>query len=495
MNNITKSFPGVRALENVSLHVHAGEVHCLVGENGAGKSTLMNILSGAIPKDTGSIALEGKPVNIRTPLDAKAYGIGMIYQDVKLVPDMTVMENIFLGREMKGRFFGLLQHDAMRRKTIDLLDSVGERISPDAVIRELSIAQKQMIEIVKAVSRKLRILVLDEPTAALTAKEKERLFSLIRNLKRDGVGIIYISHRLEEIFEIGDSITVLRDGRHVDTKPASELQKRDLIRMMVGRELENEYPKTGTHSRESIFRFRNVQTKRLCDINLEVKAGEILGIAGLAGSGQRDLANLMFGEEALLGGQMIYQGRGYRPDSPRQAIRSGVALLTEDRNLYGLFLDMSITENISISSMSRFAPRVLIKAEYEEKNTRDYISALSIKPAVPSAPVQSLSGGNRQKVILARWLTTQSQIFIFNEPTAGVDVGAKYEMYLEIDKLAANGKGVLFISSDMLELLGMCDRIAVMFQGEIRGVLLREEATQEAIMALAVGESIKVKTP
>ena len=485
LNGISKHYPGVRALDDVALELNAGEVHCLVGENGAGKSTLMKILSGALVKDGGEILIDGENAEIHSPSDALKHGIGIIYQDFKLVPELSVAENIFLGKEPTRTSTHLVDYAVMHNHARDQLAQLGEELVTTLPVRTLSIAQQQVVEIAKAISRKVRILALDEPSAALTERELLNLFAVIRRLTSEGVGVIYISHRLEEIFEIGDRVTVLRDGRVVNTCRVADADRKSLIRWMVGRELEDEYPNLGLTLGDEIFRAENINAGFLRDVNFSLRRGEILGFAGLVGAGRTELARVVFGADRLQTGRMFLQGREITPRSPREAIDLGIGLLTEDRNRLGLIPDMNVIGNISLSSLSELLRGPFLDKSKEARATQSYIQQLRIKTPSAKEAVENLSGGNRQKVILARWLFTKSKVLIFDEPTAGIDVGAKYEIYSLIGTLARGGVGVIVISSDLPELLGVCNRIIVMHDGCITGTLQRDEATQEKIMALA----------
>ena len=485
LKDISKQYPGVRALDGVGFELNAGEVHCLVGENGAGKSTLMKILSGALSKDSGEIIIDGKKVEIHSPSDALKFGIGIIYQDFKLVPELSVAENIFLGKEPVQTRVPFIDYAAMHRSARLQLAQLGEELDTTVPVRTLSVAQQQIVEIAKAISQKVTVLALDEPSAALTERELINLFTIIRRLTSEGVGIIYISHRLEEIFQIGDRVTVLRDGKVVNTSPVAEADRKSLIRWMVGRELEDEYPRFGLTRGEEIFRVENIQAGILSGVNFSLYRGEILGFAGLVGAGRTELARVIFGADTKESGRMFLRGKEIAPRSPREAIDLGIGLLTEDRNRLGLIPEMNVIENISLSSLGDLLRGPFLDTSKETESVQVLIEQLRIKTPHGREPVENLSGGNRQKVILARWLLTNSKMLIFDEPTAGIDVGAKYEIYSLIGKLAGEGVGIVLISSDLPELLGVCSRIIVMHDGCITGELQRGEATQEKIMALA----------
>ena len=485
MEAIVKDYPGVRALDGVTFELVHGEIHGLVGENGAGKSTLMKILAGATGKDGGRILIRGKEVEISSPVAGQELGIGTIYQDFKLVPELSVAANIFLGHEPVRTAARLIAFDRLRSEARSLLDQLGEPIDPDAKVGALSVAQRQMVEIAKALSRKASILVMDEPTAPLTDRETANLFRVVRALKAEGVSVIYISHRLEEIFEITDRITILRDSAHVVTTRTVEATPAKLIRWMVGRELEEEYPHLERERGEEMLRIEGLSNPRLRDIHLALYRGEILGIAGLVGAGRSDLARAIFGADPITAGNIRLGGDQLDLRSPADAIQAGIGLLTEDRNQQGLFLGRSVRENITVSDLSQVRGRFLLDKRKEKSIASGFAASLRLRPADPEVEVSTLSGGNRQKVIVARWLHTRSRVLIFDEPTVGIDVGVKYEIYLLMNELAREGVGVIMISSDLPELLGICDRIAVMCGGRITGLLSRDEATKERVLALA----------
>jgi ribose transport system ATP-binding protein len=485
MEHISKRYPGVLALDNVSFEVGKGEVHCLLGENGAGKSTLMKILSGALKKDAGKIFIENNEVNYSTPSEAQKLGIGIIYQDFKLIPELTASDNIFLGSELIKSSFSFIDKRKMNELALKALKELGEEIRADIPVNKLSVAQRQMIEIAKATHRNIRILAMDEPTASLTTSEIENLFNVIRKLKTEGVGIIYISHRLEEIFEIGDRVTVMRDGKKIVTSEIKDTNIKDLIKQMVGRELADEFPKHTAEIGEDVLRLENINCGKLKNINFKLRKGEILGLAGLVGAGRSEVARLIFGADKVEKGRIIFDGKEQKFKSPKDAIEAGIALLTEDRNLYGLFMERSIRENVSISNLSPLINGIFIDKAAEKKAVLGYFNQLQIKAPTQETKVENLSGGNRQKVVLARWLHTNSKIIIFDEPTAGIDVGVKFEIYNLINKLVEQGIGVIVISSELPELIGISDRIIVMCEGRITGELDKKDFSQEKILNLA----------
>jgi ribose transport system ATP-binding protein len=406
------------------------------------------------------------------------------------VPELSVAENIFLGNEPAQGRLPLIDFAVMHGRSKEVLSMLGESIPTDAPVRSLSIAQRQIVEIAKALSKKVRILALDEPTAPLTDHEMKNLFKVIRRLKEDGVGIIYISHRLEEIFEIGDRITVLRDGAFVHSCPVGEADKRSLVRWMVGRELEQEYPKAALERGAELLRIEHLNAGMLKDISLTLYQGEILGLAGLVGAGRSELARVLFGADPRESGRVTLRGKEIAPRSPREAIDAGIGLLTEDRNAYGLVMQMSVRENITLSNLREVASGPFVSRAAESAVAERFTGELRIKTPGIEQLVEHLSGGNRQKVVLARWLFTKSSLLIFDEPTAGIDVGVKFEIYQLINRLAQEGVGVIVISSDLPELLGVSDRVAVMCEGRLTGILSRADATQERVMLLASGEAV-----
>jgi ribose transport system ATP-binding protein len=486
MGGISKRYPGVIALDSVSFSVGRGEVHCLLGENGAGKSTLMKILCGAIEKDNGTITIDDSPVSINSPLDAQRLGIGSVYQDFKLVPELSAAENIFLGHEPLQWATAFIDFEEMHRRSRALIQQLGEEIDTHERVAHLSTAQRQIVEIAKALSRNLRLLILDEPTASLSERETQNLFRVLRRLKSDGLSVVYISHRLEEVFEVGDRITVLRDGKHIVTCATSEADRAKLIRWMVGRELEQEFPSTQLTRGEELLRVEGLSGEAVHDVSFTLHRGEILGFAGLVGAGRTELARLLFGADETVSGAIVLCGKQIHPRSPQEAIAHGIGLLTEDRNTQGLFLHLNVRENISASSYKILANRFgFVDSENEQRVAKQVVGKLRIKTPSVEMNVASLSGGNRQKVVLARWLTTHCRVLIFDEPTVGIDVGVKYEIYELIQKLAADGIGIVVISSDLQEILGIATRIVVMCEGRISGILERDEATQEKILHLA----------
>lgn len=487
MERIEKTFPGVRALKGARLSLYPGEVHALMGENGAGKSTLIKTLAGAITPDAGTIHLDGQEVKIESPKEAQKLGIAVIYQEFNLVPYLTARENIFLGQERTKLSFFSMQEE--RREARALFERLGVRLDPETRCRNLTVAGQQTVEIAKALSTGARILVMDEPTAALSVQEVLKLFEVIADLKAHGISIVYVSHRMEEIFRIADRITVMRDGETVGTRPASEFTRESLIEMMVGRKLENEFPKEraeiGEKHLEVISLRRGEEVK---DVSLFVRRGEILGLTGLVGAGRTAVARLIFGADARDAGEIRIDGKPVRIRSPRDAIRLGICLLSEDRKTEGLVLGLSARENFGLPNLDRFSEFGLVSHKTERHAFARHIRDLLIKLAGPEQRAKTLSGGNQQKVVLAKWLEANSDLIIFDEPTRGIDVGAKYEIYLLMNRLAAQRKAIIMISSELPEVLGMSDRIVVMHEGRISGEIAdAAKATQEQIMALAVG--------
>lgn len=490
MSKITKKYPGVVALDNVDFELEKGEVHVLIGENGAGKSTLMKILSGAEIKNSGKIFLEDKEASITNPIDAQKLGIVMIYQELNLVPQLSVGENIFLGREPKKKN-GLIDWDKLYDESIKYLSKLSSDINPRKKVETLSVAEQQIVEVAKALSYNARIIIMDEPTAALTTKEVIELFKVIKWLKSQGIGIIYISHRMEEIYEVGDRITILRDGKFVHCCKLNEITREEIIHKMVGRELDKEFPKKFFQKGKEVLRVENISRKGVVDnVSFSLYQGELLGFSGLVGAGRTELARLIFGADKKTGGKIYLEGKEVEINSPADAIKNGIALLTEDRNKQGLILDMSVAQNVTLSNLAGIMKGLFIDRKKEKDVVTEYSNDLNIRTPSIYQITRNLSGGNRQKVVLARWLFTNSKVVIFDEPTRGIDVGAKYEIYNLINNLLEKGIAVIMISSELPELLGMCDKIAVMHQGKIKKILDHKEATQEKIMLLATGGTI-----
>lgn len=491
MRNITKRFPGVLALNNVQLNLRPGEVHCLVGENGAGKSTLMKILSGAQPADSGEILIAGEPVTITSPHHSQQLGVSMIYQEFNLSPYLSVAENIFLGREPRLGNTPFINWKKMYDDAREILARIRVDLDVRKPVNECSVAQQQMVEIGKAISFNSKIIVMDEPSATLTDHELRALFDLIGTLRRQGIGLIYISHRLEEIFEIGDRVTVMRDGEYVATKAVCDMTRDDIIHMMVGRELKDEFPKEIFERGPERLRVENLSRQgAFSDVSFTLHTGEIVGLTGLVGAGRTEVARAIFGADRIDGGQIFLDGKPVLVRSPQDAIRQGVGLLTEDRKGQGLVLGMSVRENTTLANLSSLVKLFFVDRRRERSVTEQYVKELQIKTPSIEQLVQNLSGGNQQKVVLAKWLFTESKFLIFDEPTRGIDVGAKVEIYKLMNELVRRGVSILMISSELPEVLGMCDRILVMHEGRLAGTLPRGEATQERVMQLATGAKL-----
>lgn len=488
MKEISKSFPGVKVLDGVQLNLKRGEVLALMGENGAGKSTLMKILGGIYQRDGGTIVVKGQTQENMTPDIAAKRGIAIIHQELNLIPHLSVMENIFLGREFTYGKSGFVNWSRMRTEAKRWLEQLAIDLDPATPVGELSVGQQQMIEIAKALSMQADILVLDEPTAALTNREIDALFDVIAALKRKGVGMIYISHRMEEIFQISDRITVLRDGRYVGTVRTAETSLDELVKMMVGREITDRFPKVEVKPGEERLRVENLTVRgKLSGISFSVRSGEIVGVAGLMGAGRTEMAKALFGAERIDGGAIFVDGKPVRISQPIDAIRAGIALVTEDRKEEGLVLPLSVRENIALPNLAKLASLGVMNRRAEQALSDETIRRLLIKTAGGEQAAGSLSGGNQQKVVIGKWLATQPKILILDEPTRGVDIGAKKEIYDIMNRLAQEGVAILMISSELPEVLGMSDRVLIMHEGRITGSFSRAEATQELIMHAATG--------
>lgn len=487
VRGLIKGFPGVLALDGVDLDIYPGEVHVLLGENGAGKSTLMKALAGVHQPDGGEITLRGRVVRVESPQQAFKLGISTIYQEFNLIPDLSVAENLFFGREPQT--FGVLNRSKLEAMARDLLKQVGLAIPPSTLVRRLGIAQCQMVEIAKALSfigtAGGGILTFDEPTAALSDREITTLFALIKRLRDQGVAMVYISHRLQEIREIGDRATVMRDGKTVYTGLLAEVTTEQLIRTMVGRELSEIYPAKGSEPGTERLRVEGLSSRKVNNVSFAVKAGEILGIAGLVGAGRTELLRLVFGADRKDGGRVLVDGQLVKVRNPQSAVRAGIGLLPEDRKGQGLALGMSIRKNTSAASLERFVRFGLIDRDREMARTRELSKELAVRTPSIEQLCRNLSGGNQQKIVLAKWLCRDAKVVMFDEPTRGVDVGARAEVYKLMARLAAAGKAVVMVSSDLPEVLGMSDRILVMANGRLTGELSRSDATQEKILALA----------
>jgi ribose transport system ATP-binding protein len=488
MRGIVKTFPGVRALDGVDLEVERAEVHALVGENGAGKSTLMKILAGAQPADSGTIEIDGQLVTIGGPRDAERLGIGMIYQEFNLVPDLNAVQNIVLGNEpVRGMFLDVKA--AMRRAT-DALAKLGVVLPLDVPARRLSVAQQQMIEISKAIARRARILVLDEPTAALTEREIEALFRLIRTLKADGVSFIYISHRLEELPQIADRITVLRDGRSIQTGTLAEMPREKTVSLMVGRTLDTHFPDLPPVDANApiVLEVRNLRSGLVHDVSFTVHAGEIVGLAGLVGAGRTEIVRAIAGADAPQGGEVLVDGVARRIHSPSSGIAAGIALITEDRKAQGLVLGMSVRENVTLAHLADYVGKDgLVDRRRETEVTNRMIAELRIRTPSAEQIVRNLSGGTQQKVVLAKWLIGVAKVFLFDEPTRGIDIGAKAEIYNLMVDLSRRGAAIVMVSSELPEVLGMSHRVFVVRDGSLQAEFAHADATPDRVIAVATG--------
>ncbi len=492
MTDVCKSFPGVKALDHAQLRLRPGKVHALMGENGAGKSTLMKCMFGIYKMDEGQIRIDGEPVVIHDPMDALHKGIAMVHQELQPIPARTVGENIFLGRYPLKKLFGFIpfiDHKKMYADTAELLKKVRMNFDPKQKVGELSVSQMQSVEIAKAVSANCRVLILDEPTSSLTSNEVEALFRIIEDLKAENVAIVYISHKMDEILRIGDDVTIMRDGKYIGTWEAKDLTVDKIITQMVGRELTNLYPKRENVPGEVVFEvkdFTSINPRSFRDINFQLRKGEILGVGGLVGAQRTELMEGIFGIRSHSKGQIFYKGKEMKISRPKDAIDQGIALLTEDRRGSGIMGVLSVADNISISSLNNYLDMgFLINGKKVENLVQENVKKMNIKTPSSKTQIKSLSGGNQQKVLIGRWLANAPDVLILDEPTRGIDVGAKYEIYCIIAELAKAGKSIIMISSEMSELIGMSDRIMVMCDGRLTGFVDGKDATQENIMAYA----------
>jgi len=491
MLNIEKNFPGVKALKDVNLTLHKGEVHAIIGENGAGKSTLMKILSGVYPKDAGKIFWEGREIELHSPIQATNIGISIIYQELNLMPNMSVAENIFIGRERKKTGFMLDVKNTLFEAE-KFTQEVGLNIDVRTKVEELSIAQRQMVEVAKALSVNAKLIVMDEPTSSLADRENAILMELIRKLRNKGVTVVFISHKLEEIFEISDRITVLRDGECIDTVKTKDCNESQLIQMMVGRPLTDIFPKVDVPIGDKILEVKNLCAgKMVKDISFDLRKGEILGFTGLIGAGRSEVMRALFGVDKMKSGEIIIDGKILKDHQPSDAIKHGMGFVPEDRKLQGLILGMAVRENTTLASLGEISRACVMNTQKERKVSIEYVEKLGIKTPDIEQKVINLSGGNQQKVVIAKWLATHPKVLILDEPTRGIDVGAKKEIHALMGQLTANGVGVIMVSSELPEVLGMSDRIVVMHEGSVRGILDREEASQEAIMTIILGKNEK----
>ncbi|MFS3915102.1 sugar ABC transporter ATP-binding protein [Bacillus australimaris] len=487
MHNIHKAFGKNTVLSGVSFDLVTGEVHALMGENGAGKSTLMNLLTGLYSLDQGSIQIDGKETAFKNPKEAEQHGIAFIHQELNIWPDMTVLENLFIGKEIYTKL-GLLDTKKMKVLAQAQLDRLSVNLSLDQEAGSCSVGQKQMIEIAKALMTDAKVIIMDEPTAALTEREIEKLFQVIESLKKEGVSIVYISHRMEEIFAICDRITIMRDGKTVDTKAIPETNFHEVVKKMVGRELTDRYPERTPSTGEIVLEVKQATRKgQFEDISFSVKAGEIVGVAGLMGAGRTEMMRSLFGLDPLDQGEIWVHGKKAVIKKPSDAVKLGIGFITEDRKDEGLMLDASIRENIGLPNLKSFSPKGLIDKKTEQDFVDLLIKRLTIKTASSDISARSLSGGNQQKVVIAKWIGIQPKVLILDEPTRGVDVGAKREIYQLMNELTDRGVAILMVSSELPEVLGMSDRVLVIHEGTISGELDKTEATQERIMTLATG--------
>ncbi len=491
MRNISKQFGGIRALNDVTVRVKPGEIHSLIGENGAGKSTLIKILSGAYIKDAGTVCIDGKQVNITSPLDAKQLGIAVIYQEFMLAPDLTVAENIFIDRlAWNGKF---INWKKLRSEAKEKLEELGfGNIRLEEKVRNLSVAHQQVVEICKCLTRNATILVLDEPTAVLTVAEIEKLFRLIRLLKEKGVSIIFVSHHMNEIFELSDSFTVLKDGCFVNSGQVKDVSNDDLIRMMIGRELTQMFPARRAEIGEVVLKVEHLNVEnKIQDVSFEVRAGEVLGFSGLVGSGRTEVMRAIFGADKKTSGTVVFMGEQVDFKEPKDAVDKGFGYLSENRKTMGLLVNQSIRINTTLASMKKITEKGFIKHKEEKEYVKKLLAQMSTKYGSIEKNVNSLSGGNQQKISFAKWVSADCKCIVFDEPTRGVDVGAKVEIYEIINELAGQGVAVIVISSEMTEIIGMCDRTYVMSRGRITGEISREELNEDVIIKLAMKEESK----
>ena len=490
MRGIDKLFGSNQVLKQAGFTLESGEVHALMGENGAGKSTLMKILTGVYTKDAGTVLVDGKEVNYKNPQEAEKAGIVFIYQELNVMFDLTVEENLFMGKEIHGKF-GICDTKAMQKKAQEALNILGVNISPKTVMAELSVGQQQMVEICKALMADAKVIIMDEPTAALTQSETVALFKVIESLRKKGVSMVYISHRMEEIFELCDRITVLRDGSYIGVKNIPETNMNEIVKMMIGREIGERYPSRNVKIGKEVLKVKELTRKgTFHDVNFSVRAGEVLGVSGLMGAGRTEIMQAIFGNLSYESGTIEIDGKEVKISNPRQAMEHGIGFITEDRKTEGLMLDKSIRENISLCNLRRISKSSVISREAEKNMVAEAIKDLHIKCFGSYHECNNLSGGNQQKVVLAKWILTNPKILILDEPTRGVDIGAKKEIYSIINKLAAQGVAIIMVSSELPEVLGMSDNIMVVREGEVRGIISYEEANQERVMTLATGGTI-----
>lgn len=491
MKGIDKSFGTNQVLKNAGFVLKDGEVHALMGENGAGKSTLMKILTGVYTRDAGTVLVDGKEVMYKNPQEAEKAGIVFIYQELNVLFDLTVEENLFMGKEIT-RGFGVCDKKAMRKKAQEIMDRMGVHIPVTAQMSDLSVGQQQMVEICKALMVDAKVLIMDEPTAALTQSETEILFEVIKSLRKKGVSIVYISHRMEEIFELCDRITVLRDGTYIDTRYIKDIDMDDIVQMMIGRTIGERFPKREAEIGKEVLRVEGLTSGKLFrDVNFTVKAGEVLGVSGLMGAGRTEIMQAIFGNIPVESGRIYIEGKEVKIRNPRQAIAAGIGFITEDRKTEGLLLEKSIAENIEIANLKKVSNNSVLSRVKQKEIVKRGIDEFRIKCFGPDHECSNLSGGNQQKVVLAKWIYTDPKILILDEPTRGVDIGAKKEIYSVINDMAAKGVAVIMVSSELPEVLGMSDRIMVVHEGRVTGIVDAAEADQAKIMTLATGGNIE----
>ena len=490
MKGINKSFGSNQVLKDAGFFLKDGEVHALMGENGAGKSTLMKILTGVYTKDAGTVLVDGKEVNYKNPQEAEKAGIVFIYQELNVLFDLTVEENLFMGKEIT-KAFGVCDRKAMRAKAKEVMDRVGVNIPVDAVMSDLSVGQQQMVEICKALMVDAKVLIMDEPTAALTQSETEGLFKVINSLREKGVSIVYISHRMEEIFELCDRITILRDGSYIGTEYIKDITMDDIVQMMIGREIGERYPARSVQIGQEVLRVEGLShTKLFKDVSFNVRAGEVLGVSGLMGAGRTEIMQAIFGNLPVVSGKIFIEGKEVSIHNPRQAIAAGIGFITEDRKTEGLLLEKSIAENIEIANLGKVSNKSVLSKKKGAELVKRGIEEFRVKCFGPEHECGNLSGGNQQKVVLAKWIYTDPKILILDEPTRGVDIGAKKEIYSVINDMAAKGVAVIMVSSELPEVLGMSDRIMVVHEGHVTGILDGATADQAKVMTLATGGSL-----
>lgn len=490
MKGINKSFGTNQVLKDAGFVLEDGEVHALMGENGAGKSTLMKILTGVYTRDEGTVIVDGEEVVYKSPQEAEKAGIVFIYQEINSLFDMTVEENLFMGKEItKG--FGVVDKKAMREKAQEIMDKMGVSIPVDAVMSDLSVGQQQMVEICKALMVDAKVIIMDEPTAALTQSETEGLFEVIESLRKKGVSIVYISHRMEEIFELCDRITILRDGTYIDTKYIKDITMDDIVQMMIGREIGERFPKRDVKIGDEVLKVEGLtKNKVFHDVNFSVRAGEVLGVSGLMGAGRTEIMQSIFGNLSRESGKIFIDGEEVTIKNPRQAIAAGIGFVTEDRKTEGLLLEKSIAENIEIANLKKVSNKGVLNKKKQDEIVNQGIEEFRVKCFGPWHECNNLSGGNQQKVVLAKWIYTDPKILILDEPTRGVDIGAKKEIYDVINQMAAKGVAVIMVSSELPEVLGMSDRIMVVHEGKVTGIIDAADADQAKVMTLATGGSL-----